>query len=189
MDEFSLKIEFDTEENITKTEYDWHTVIAMNSLSDWERGVSCEVLMMIAEGRTFEKHEQIFDTDLSFELVDKWNVRCLMISTLECYNTQGSVTSNGKLRTSKKKWFAKKDYESAMKAFCVKHQISYSDLQLLDQNLRMKQARGYKWTLVRRENYSEYPNQCMIFLLDTKHYDNHKLGNECHHAPFIVNII
>lgn len=69
-----------------------------------------------------------------------------------------------------------------MQHFCDKYAVDFRDVYNLDVSFRMKQARGYHWTLVRNAKY----NIAIPFLVDSKHYESFKMGKEDNPAPFIL---
>jgi hypothetical protein len=160
-------------------EHDWKTVTAINSHIEWERKANLEAFDLLS-GANFKKEDPLVPTSLPLEIVDDWNTYILLIPTFDAYDVHGSIDQKGRLKPTKKdkKWDIKKDYHIKMANFAMKHNVNYKDLQLLDLQMRVKRARGYKWALVKSVTQLYPKGRCSVFITDSAYYEEHKMGTD-----------
>lgn len=130
------------------------------------------------------KSGPIFTSTLPFPVLDVINSHCLLKPIRECYDTHGGVDKDGKLKDTTKSWTIQPEYSRMLISLALRNDVLYQDVLIADQSFRMKQLRGFKWTLVSNGV------QAMLFLCDTATYEQRLYYEERHerelHLPPIV---
>lgn len=102
---------------------------------------ACPVLLSASELLDFDP---IFTTrtPVPVEAADAVALLVRSYSTLEVYNTNGGISSEGKLVSKGPSWIIKESYRRNLQSVCKRFGCSLKDLIAVDQSFRVKRARG-----------------------------------------------
>lgn len=97
----------------------------------------------------------------------------MTVPTMMCYQTNGGLTKKGRLLFAQRDWNIQPFYKKSLTEFAKIHCLEYNEVALTDICLRMKNARGFKWIVVKSDLE---PETGMLFIVNSDHWESHRIS-------------
>ena len=106
----------------------------------------------------------------------------MLMPTADCYDTHGGLDAAGRLADIGKAWTVRAPYDRLLARLSERHGVERARLDILDQSVRVKKARGHRYFVY----WSCAAGTYMVFLLDTGLFERQRIGNEAHTVPIVL---